>query len=241
MREEGSNDVTIFISSRYVYVGAGLVAGQMSLSQLQYFLIFFQIVCRDFPSIHSLARQQLPKSARSSKFFSLSRDFAIDIYEHCGIAYFELVTVFSDTLSSVEMASSAVGKIWQYVRTSYGTDILPTERPSISHDKIIIISIIIVVVVVTDFSDIELRVRRLLYRRSGGYGFRFRLLRDFEMSRWQRRRRLFLLLLLRVSFSTGVDAGSGKNFCRKSANAFICDLRVISDSPIFLRNLTHFS
>ena len=39
--EEGSNDVTIFRFSRYLHVGAGLVVGQMSVSQDQYFLIFF--------------------------------------------------------------------------------------------------------------------------------------------------------------------------------------------------------
>ena len=123
---------------------------------------------------------------------------------------------FSYTVSSVEMAAAAVGEIWQYVGTSYGADILPTGRPCISLDKIINITIIIVVVVVTDFSDSEPRPRRLVYRRSGGNGDRFRLRPDFEMSRCQRRRRqrrlfhhfllllfLLLLLLLRVGFSKG--------------------------------------
>ena len=49
----------------------------MSVSQLQYILIFFQIFCRDFTSIHTLARQQLPQSGRPSKFFSLNRDIGI--------------------------------------------------------------------------------------------------------------------------------------------------------------------
>jgi len=78
------------------------------------------------------------------------------MYEHCGIAYLERVTVFSDIVSSVEMAAAAVGEAWQYVRTSYGDDILPTECPCISLDKINIITIIIVVVVVTDFSVVNL-------------------------------------------------------------------------------------
>ena len=134
----------------------------MSVSQLQYYLIFFQTVCRDFPSIHTLARQQLPQSSRPTKFFSPNRDIAIGIYEHCGIAYLERVTVFSDTVLSVEMAAAAVGEIWQYVRTSYGADILPTERPCISLDKITVITIFIVVVLVTDFSDSEPRLRRLV-------------------------------------------------------------------------------
>jgi len=43
------------------------------------------------------------------------------------------------------MAAAAVGEIWHNARTSYGADILPTERPCISIDKIIIITIIIVV------------------------------------------------------------------------------------------------
>jgi len=50
---------------------------------------------------------------------------------------------------------------------SYGADILPTERPCISRDKIIIIFTIIVVVMVvvaTDFSESEPRFRRLVYR-----------------------------------------------------------------------------
>jgi len=71
---------------------------------------------------------------------------------------------------------------------SYGADILPTERPCISRDKIIIIFTIIVVVIVTDFSDSEPRLRRLVYRRSRGYGDdRSRLRPDFKLSRWQRR------------------------------------------------------
>jgi len=111
MREEGRNDVTIFTSSRNLYVGAGLVVGQMSVSQLQYFLIFFQIICRDFTSIHPLARQQLTKFGRPSKFVSLNRDIAFDIYEHCEIAYLERVTVFSNTASSVEMGTAAVEEI----------------------------------------------------------------------------------------------------------------------------------
>jgi len=214
MRLEGSNDVKIFKSSRYLYVGAGPVVGQRLVRQLQYFLIFFQTVCRDFPSIHTLARQQLPQSSRPTKFFSPNRDIAIGIYEHCGIAYLERVTIVSDTVSSVKMAAAAVGEKWQYVRTSYGADILSlptdnlrTERPCISLDKIIITSIIIVVVVVVnDFSDSEPRLRRLVFRRTGGYGDRFRLRFDFEMSRLHRRRwRIFIiiiLLLLRDSFST---------------------------------------
>ena len=44
------------------------------------------------------------------------------MYEHCGIAYLE--RVFSDTVSSVEIAAATVVEIWQYVRTSYGADIL---------------------------------------------------------------------------------------------------------------------
>jgi len=94
MREKGSNDVTIFRSSRYLYVGAGPIVGQMSVIQVQYFLIFFQIVCRDFPSNHTLACQQLPQSGHPSKFFSPKRDIPIGIYEHCGITYLERVTVF---------------------------------------------------------------------------------------------------------------------------------------------------
>ena len=107
------------------------------------------------------------------------------------------------------MAAAAVGEIWQYVRTSYGADILPTESPCISLYKIIIIiiiTIIVVVVVVTDFSASQPRLRRLVYRRSRGYGDTFRLRPDFQISRWQRRRQLFLLLL-RVSFSTGGGCG----------------------------------
>jgi len=151
-----------------------------------------------------------PQSGRPSKFIFPNRDIAIGIYEHCGIAYLERVTDFSDSISSAEMVASAVREIWQYVRTSYGTVILPTERPCISLDKIIItikiIVIYVVVVVITDFSDSEPWLRRFVFRRIGGCGKRFRLRPDFEMSRWQRwrRRRLFLLLLLlRESFSTG--------------------------------------
>jgi len=71
----------------------------------------------------------------------------------------------------------------------------PYRTPVYLPYKIIIIIItIIVVVVVTDFSNSEPRLRRLVYRRSGGYRDRFRLRPDFEMSQWQRRR-LFLLLL----------------------------------------------
>jgi len=231
MREEGSNEVTIFRSSRYLYVGAG----QMSFSQLQYFLIFFQIVCRDFPSIHTLARQQLPQSGNPSKFFSPNRDIAIGIYEHRGIAYLERFTVFSDTVSSVERSAAAVAEIWQYLPTSYGAHILPTERRCISLDKVIIIiitTINIVVVVVAGFSDSEPRLRILIYNRRGGYGDRFCLRPEFEMWRWQGRRRRLLLLLLRVIFSTGRRC-DGKSFCRKSAIAFIRVLRVISALPTF--------
>ena len=99
MREEGNNDVTIFRSSHYLYVGAGPVFVKMRVCQLQYFLIFFQIVCRDFPSIENLARQQLIQSGRPSKLFSLNRDIAIGIYEHCGISHLERVPVFSDGAS----------------------------------------------------------------------------------------------------------------------------------------------
>jgi len=81
-----------------------------------------------------------------------------------------------------EMTAPVVGKVWQYLRTSYWAEILPTERPCISLDKIIII-IIVVVVDVIDFSDNEPRLRRILYRQSGGYGDRFRLRHNFEMSR----------------------------------------------------------
>ena len=49
------------------------------------------------------------------------------------------------------MAAEAFVEIWQYVRTSYGADILPTERPCISLDNIIIT----VIIVVTVFSDRE--------------------------------------------------------------------------------------
>jgi len=101
MWEEWSNDVTIFRSSRYLYVGAGPVVSQMSVGQLQYFLIFFRIVCRDFPPIHSLARQQFPQSCRPSELFSRNSNVAIGIYEHCAITHLERVTVFSDTVSSV--------------------------------------------------------------------------------------------------------------------------------------------
>ena len=204
MREEGSNDVTIFSSLRYLYVGAGLVAGEMNVIELHYFLIFFQIVCRDLRSIHTLARQQLPLSGRPSKFFSPNRD--IGIYEHCGIAHLERVTVFSDNVSIVE--------IWQYVRTIYGADILPTERQCMSLDKIIIITVINVVIV-TDLSDREPRLRRLVFRRSGGYGFRIRLRPDFEISQCRGvggGRFLFF-----ATVSVRGYAGSGKTLCRKSA------------------------
>ena len=64
------------------------------------------------------------------------------------------------------MAAVALGQIWQYVRNSYGAEILslPTGRPCICLDKIIIIItiIIIVVIIVTDFSDSETRLRRLV-------------------------------------------------------------------------------
>jgi len=65
------------------------------------------------------------------------------------------------------MAAAAVRDIWQYVRTSYGVDILPTERPYISLYKMIITIItvvVVVVVVVTDFSESEPGLRRLVYR-----------------------------------------------------------------------------
>ena len=94
MRAEGINDVTIFRSSRYLYVGAGLVVCQMSVIQDQYFLTFFQIVCQYFISIHTLVRQELPQSGRTSKFFYLNSDIDIDIYKQCGIAYFEQVKSF---------------------------------------------------------------------------------------------------------------------------------------------------
>jgi len=76
-------------------------------------------------------------------FFSLKRDVAIGIYEHCGITHLKRVTIICDTVSSVEMAAAAVGKIRQYVRTSSGADILSTERSCICLDKIIITIIII--------------------------------------------------------------------------------------------------
>jgi len=61
--------------------------------------------------------------------------------------------------------AAAVVEIWQYARTSYGADILPTERPCISLEKIITIIIVVVMVVVaTDFSESEPRFRRLVYR-----------------------------------------------------------------------------
>jgi len=44
-----------------------------------------------------------------------------------------------------------------------------------------------------------------------------------------------------TTVSVGADAGSRKTFCRKSAIAFVRVLRLISVSPIFLRNLTYFS
>jgi len=84
-------------------------------------------------------------------------------------------------------------------------------------DKIIIIAIFIVVVVVTDFSDSEPRLRRLVYRRSGGYGDWYRQRPDFEF----RNRRggggggggcfFFFFALFSVR---GEDADSGKTFCR---------------------------
>ena len=92
---------------------------------------------------------------------------------HFEIDYLEGVTIFYDTVSSVEMVAAAVVEIWLYVRTSYGADILPTDRPCNSLDKTIItIIIIVVVIVVTDFSDSEPRLRRLIFRRSKGYGDR---------------------------------------------------------------------
>ena len=164
MRGKGSNDVTIFGSSRYLYVSAELVACKMNVRQLQYFLILFQIVVIFVRS--ALLRSHNPVVPQ--KFFSLNRDIAIGIYEHCGIAYLERLT-FPDTVSSVGMAAVFV-EIWQYVRSSYGADILPTERPCISFDKVIIIIIIfVVVVVVNDFSDSDPRLRRLVFHRSGGY------------------------------------------------------------------------
>jgi len=72
------------------------------------------------------------------------------MYKQCGIAYVKPVTFFSDTVSSVEIASFV--DICHYVRTSYGADILPTEHPSNFLDK----NIIIIVVVVTDFSELNL-------------------------------------------------------------------------------------
>jgi len=167
MREEGINDVTIFRSSRYLYVGAGLEVGQTSVSQIRSFLIFSQIVCRDFPSIHTLARQQFTQNGRPSKLFFLNHDILIGIYEQCGISYIEYVTVLSGNVSSVEMAAAVV-KIWQYVRGCCGDDILPTERPCISLDKklniITFIIVFVVVVDVTDFSESEPRLRRLVCR-----------------------------------------------------------------------------
>jgi len=131
MREERSNDVTIFRSSRYLYVGAGLV-------------VFFKIVCREF------FRSSLLR-VNSSKFFSLNFDIAIGIYKHCAIAYLKRATVFCDIVSSVEIAAAVV-EIWQYVRTSYGADILPIKRACTFLDKTNIITIITIIVVVdTDF------------------------------------------------------------------------------------------
>ena len=57
------------------------------------------------------------------------------------------------------MAAVAIGEIWQYVRTSYGADILSltTGRPCIS-----LIIIIIIIIIYTKFSDSEPRLRRLV-------------------------------------------------------------------------------
>ena len=63
------------------------------------------------------------------------------------------------------MVAVVVGELWQYVRTSYGADILslPTGEPCISLDKIIIIIFNNrIIIVVTDYSDSETRLRRLV-------------------------------------------------------------------------------
>jgi len=61
---------------------------------------------------------------------------------------------------------AAVVEIWQYVRTRYGVDIFPNERPYITLDKNIIIITIVVIVVCVPTSKCR-------DGRGGGGGARF--------------------------------------------------------------------
>jgi len=68
---------------------------------------------------------------------------AIAVYMYNGIAYLECVTVYSDTVLNIEIASVVEKR--EYVRTSYSTDIICTERLCFFLYEIIIL------IIVTDF------------------------------------------------------------------------------------------
>ena len=135
MREEGSNDVTIFKSSRYLYVGAGLVVCQMSVNHVQYLLIFL-----------SFFRSSVVISFRFTRLLGNNshnpvvplNSFPLNVISLSVSTSTVESPILNESLSflipfSVEIA--AFVEIWKYVPTSYGADILPTERPCIFLDK----------------------------------------------------------------------------------------------------------
>jgi len=79
MWKEGSNDVAIFRSSRYLNVGAGVVVGQISVINIQNVFIFFRSsVVIFFLSI--ICASIAPTNRSSHQIISLNCDIAIGTY-----------------------------------------------------------------------------------------------------------------------------------------------------------------
>ena len=156
------------------------VTRQVTVSQLQYFLICFEVVCRDYVSLYLPTRQQFPQSLRPSEMLPLHRDVAIFIHGQRGIAYHKRVPVFSYAILRVEkILFMGLGR---EVRTGHCDKLLTTVFLRIRLDKsasgnigIIINSIIIVFGVSTFRGLIYLGGRQCGGNRDGIFcGFRLR-------------------------------------------------------------------
>jgi len=114
-----------FRSSRYLNVTVGLVASQMIVSELQYIFIFLRSLSR-YSGNSNFYASIVPTILVSPIFLSLNCDIAIGGYMHPRITDPEHVTVFSDTVSSIEIR--LIVEVRHYARRSNMADILPTQR-----------------------------------------------------------------------------------------------------------------
>ena len=132
-----------FWSSRCLNVNTGLVVGQVSVSQHQYFLIFFQIICREkfrltFLRVNSSHNPFVPLN--SCPLIVISLSVSTSIAES---------PIINESLTFRIPYCVSRKSYRHYVRTGYGAYVLSAKCLYIFLDKII--TTIIVVVIFFEF------------------------------------------------------------------------------------------